>query len=275
MPRGQDISNFPSLIAHQTKLQKERSPSPHRRLPAKRSHSEDVYSERSDHNEQQKSTTSNNVDVKSNVEVKQQPEHRPVRENPLIKYASVNKEKKQLDTKRKLQYTKSETKDDKPLVLEKPLPILNVENCETLSKGTIQTIEKHVTEKPIIDITNKYNVNDKILEKHVSFDGGYELKESPVRSKIKKRELKQTQSLIERKVRTNSINDDNNYVTSGEEAGHSSTNTHYSKDEAVPVELCDIEPFSGTVFRKVTVRRRRQDMRKIQTVDTGKIIMTF
>ncbi|XP_064212503.1 uncharacterized protein LOC664073 isoform X2 [Tribolium castaneum] len=44
---------------------------------------------------------------------------------------------------------------------------------------------------------------------------------------------------------------------------------HFAKEETTPVELCDIEPLSGTVFRKVTVRRRRQDMRKIQTVDTG------
>lgn len=90
---------------------------------------------------------------------------------------------------------------------------------------------------------------------------------------MKKRELKQTQSVIERKVRTNSITEDNNSnVTSGEETGQSSIDVQFTKEEAVPVELCDIEPFSGTVFRKVTVRRRRQDMRKIQTVDTGKII---
>lgn len=44
---------------------------------------------------------------------------------------------------------------------------------------------------------------------------------------------------------------------------------HFAKEETTPVELCDIEPLSGTVFRKVTVRRRRQDMRKIQAVDTG------
>ncbi|XP_066246209.1 uncharacterized protein [Euwallacea similis] len=36
------------------------------------------------------------------------------------------------------------------------------------------------------------------------------------------------------------------------------------------VELCDIEPLSGTVFRKMTVRRRRQhNMRKINAVDSG------
>lgn len=36
------------------------------------------------------------------------------------------------------------------------------------------------------------------------------------------------------------------------------------------LELCDIEPLSGTVFRKVTVRRRRQDnFKKMPAVDTG------
>ncbi|KAH1005526.1 hypothetical protein HUJ04_006486 [Dendroctonus ponderosae] len=36
------------------------------------------------------------------------------------------------------------------------------------------------------------------------------------------------------------------------------------------VETCDIEPLSGTVFRKMTVRRRRQqNMRKMAAMDTG------
>jgi hypothetical protein len=49
----------------------------------------------------------------------------------------------------------------------------------------------------------------------------------------------------------------------------STPEVHFAKEETTPVELCDIEPLSGTVFRKVTVRRRRQDMRKIPAVDTG------
>lgn len=44
-------------------------------------------------------------------------------------------------------------------------------------------------------------------------------------------------------------------------------------EEQQAVELCDIEPISGTVFRKVTVRRRRQEMRKIPAVDTGELIV--
>lgn len=47
---------------------------------------------------------------------------------------------------------------------------------------------------------------------------------------------------------------------------------HFAKDEASSVELCDLEPASSAVFRKVTVRRRRQDMRKIAAVDKGMII---
>lgn len=43
-------------------------------------------------------------------------------------------------------------------------------------------------------------------------------------------------------------------------------------EEQQAVELCDIEPISGTVFRKVTVRRRRQEMRKIPAVDTGELL---
>ncbi|KAJ8978323.1 hypothetical protein NQ317_015937 [Molorchus minor] len=55
-----------------------------------------------------------------------------------------------------------------------------------------------------------------------------------------------------------------------EEIGATSAEVHFAKEETAPVELCDIEPLSGTVFRKVTVRRRRQEnMRKIPAVDTG------
>lgn len=46
-------------------------------------------------------------------------------------------------------------------------------------------------------------------------------------------------------------------------------------EEQQAVELCDIEPISGTVFRKVTVRRRRQEMRKIPAVDTGELVVCF
>lgn len=45
-------------------------------------------------------------------------------------------------------------------------------------------------------------------------------------------------------------------------------------EEQQTIELCDIEPISGTVFRKVTVRRRRQEMRKVPAVDTGKFLVT-
>lgn len=46
-------------------------------------------------------------------------------------------------------------------------------------------------------------------------------------------------------------------------------------DDPTPVELCDIEPLSGTVFRKVTVRRRRQEMRKLPAVDSGESFNIF
>lgn len=36
-------------------------------------------------------------------------------------------------------------------------------------------------------------------------------------------------------------------------------------------ELCDIESSSGTIFRKVTVRKRRQDMKKSVAIDDGKL----
>lgn len=230
LPRGQDISNFPSLIAHQAKLQKDRSPSPRRRLPATRSLSEDVYNERPDQNDEQ--------DVKK---------QRSVRENPLIKYASEHK-KKQPDSKRKSQSIKSDD-EKKPLVeIEIDIsPPVGVDDS-SIPKAALS------------------NFSDRMLEKHVSFDSGSSsTKESPNRSSNKAKRLKQTQSLIERKVRANSSNEENSVPVSGEEVGQ-------SKEETVPVELCDIEPFSGTVFRKVTVRRRRQDMRKMPTVDTGKIM---
>lgn len=47
------------------------------------------------------------------------------------------------------------------------------------------------------------------------------------------------------------------------------------QEEPQAIELCDIEPISGTVFRKVTVRRRRQEMRKVPAVDTGKCLISL
>lgn len=45
-----------------------------------------------------------------------------------------------------------------------------------------------------------------------------------------------------------------------------------SAREDESAEQCDIEPLSGTVFRKVTVRRRRQDLRKVPAIDNGEFV---
>ncbi|KAL1513820.1 hypothetical protein ABEB36_003173 [Hypothenemus hampei] len=56
----------------------------------------------------------------------------------------------------------------------------------------------------------------------------------------------------------------------GNEKQHRTNRVEAVQDNPV-VELCDIEPFSGTVFRKMTVRRRRQqqNVKKVSSIDAG------
>lgn len=83
--------------------------------------------------------------------------------------------------------------------------------------------------------------------------------------------LQAARSLQERSatIGEENSNQARNSASSPETSSSGGTGGTREEREFVPVELCDIEPLSGTVFRKVTVRRRRQDMRKMAAVDSG------
>ncbi|CAH1134883.1 unnamed protein product [Ceutorhynchus assimilis] len=105
------------------------------------------------------------------------------------------------------------------------------------------------------------NSLEKPPERHVSFDGPNKASDLAY---FRSRSLSQSKSSKEVKKMP--------FVT------HSLPEEGYGKEEPTgetnldntPVELCDIEPLSGTVFRKMTVRRRRQqNMRKMAAMDAG------
>lgn len=99
LPRGQDINNYPNLLAHQMNQLRNKEgsmppgdvpTSPKKHSPAKRSHSEDVYSERLEaplqNIQQEKLSPKNERNCTTN---ETQPQKTmPVRINPLIKYAA-------------------------------------------------------------------------------------------------------------------------------------------------------------------------------------------
>lgn len=119
--------------------------------------------------------------------------------------------------------------------------------------------------------------NDKInntTEKRVSFDSNVENKSLNVfRTKSLNDGTKQTRLKCFGGVHSLPEQQSNN--DNVEEIGTTSAEIHHGKEETT-VELCDIEPLSGTVFRKVTVRRRRQEnMRKMPAVDTGEFSMSI
>lgn len=97
------------------------------------------------------------------------------------------------------------------------------------------------------------------IEKRVSFD-------------TKSVPILRTQSLMESRSQTQVPNKlpahhqahQEDHSDLSEEASAVQHAIHHEPREATsPVETCDIEPFSGTVFRKMMVRRRRQNEKKI------------
>ncbi|XP_018565614.1 uncharacterized protein LOC108906745 [Anoplophora glabripennis] len=235
LPRGQDITNYPSLALHQTNLKNQNqdpsvSPIRHRRSPTRRTQSEDVYIER---------TSSPAKPENGGKDPEGEPPKRQTRVNPLMKLAETRQSKDRTGSpKRKKTEVKQESGEQ-----EKDL---------------------------LTPDSGKKQDRSSSIEKRVSF-------ESNVASRITtEKPVLRTQSLNDGKVKekrtgpvgARSLPED--HTENFEEAGTTTAEIHFAREETTPVELCDIEPLSGTVFRKVTVRRRRQEnMRKVPAVDTG------
>lgn len=189
LPRGQDINNFPSLAIHQNKAQKKKSPSPinrslspRRRSPTRRSHSEEIYNDvKSDSDvkivvekvPQEKLDTSKPTEQNIDPITK-----RPIRINPLIKYASENR---QCSCCKEVSCKEAETR-------KKSLKHFKTEGSTASTNNSPKVIEHKAT-----------------VEKRVSFgnnDQGDGTKESPGKSKVRKKDiLKQSHSLIEKTTR--------------------------------------------------------------------------
>nr|XP_023023057.1 uncharacterized protein LOC111511278 [Leptinotarsa decemlineata] len=242
LPRGQDINNYPSLALHQTNLRNQLnsvdSPSsPHRRhSPARRTHSEDVYTERG----------SSPLSMGDAHHVNSS--HKPARVNPLMQLAESRQERKKSPRRKQNNEASSGESSSREEGSSK-------EEESMKGKGIL-------TPEP----TKKFDSN--IIEKRVSFDSNVTntMMKEKLMSALRSQSLKGGKSLEHRPALS--------HFHQGDQSDNSEESTsnelHYAREETTPLELCDIEPISGTVFRKVTVRRRRQDSaRKISAVDAG------
>ncbi|KAI4460202.1 hypothetical protein MML48_6g00011300 [Holotrichia oblita] len=272
LPRGQDISNYPSLIPHQiNKDNKEEIPSPTAKIspisprkhsPARRSHSEDVYSDIGTQDPNQSSIKIDQSSIKtdqssiqtdqsqtpppsSDSETKSAKESPPIRVNPLIKFAAERRQSslgsEAPKAKKKLQSTKAFSEPSNTAKFEKDV-------------------------KCIEDIIQERKHHSGTPEKRVSFDDERMCKDSDGESK---------QGMLVKKFETSTPTEKTNKESVEVpscpigEVNQNDADGQVVKEEGPAIELCDIEPLSGTVFRKVTVRRRRQDYRKISASENG------
>ncbi|KRT84735.1 hypothetical protein AMK59_2270 [Oryctes borbonicus] len=260
LPRGQDISNYPSLIPHQTAKQDHKelptpspriSPvSPRKHSPARRSHSEDVYSDvKSQDQTSVKTDLSQTPPASSDSDTKSAKGSPPVRVNPLIKFAAERRQSslgpEAPKARRRLQATKAHSE---------PVSATNLEN------EAVQNVEETVQERKRHGGTPEKRVS--FDDERICRDGDRETKHSVLSKKF------EASTSIE-KGHTESVETANVNNGSKEKDEPVAEVQSAIKEDGPAIELCDIEPISGTVFRKVTVRRRRQDIRKISTSDNG------
>ncbi|CAH1155023.1 unnamed protein product [Phaedon cochleariae] len=250
LPRGQGVTDYPSLALHQTNLvnqqlslKSESSPIQRRISPSRRTQSEDVYSATHE-------ATPASLEEPQPEATPQVSPRRLERVNPLMRLA----DQKQGKDGRKAQKRSRQ---------------LNEGSSEEGSSREDERTRDTLTP----ELPSKF---DRLAsEKRVSFDSNIanstkinQMKRSPVN-------VLRTQSLKENSTKeTGSFPSyQGDHSDNSEETG-STNELQYAREETAPapdpVELCDIEPISGTVFRKVTVRRRRQDEgRKISSSEGG------
>ncbi|KAG5872226.1 hypothetical protein JTB14_017045 [Gonioctena quinquepunctata] len=274
LPRGQDINNYPSLAIHQANLRNKQnsqkisadsSPSPpyRRRSPARRTHSEDIYSERENSSIVRDSSPVSRggspiVRGSSPIFLKDaQPivsSQKGMRVNPLMRLVENKQAREGKRSPKRMQNNEgsSEEGSSKEEEIQK-------------SKGI-----------PTPEPTKK---SDFILEKRVSFESNINLTNTMMKDRLmvalRNQAVKEARLLEDGKMleRRSSLyhSHQGDQSDNSEESGSTSNELHYAREETAPIETCDIEPISGTVFRKVTVRRRHQEsVRKISPVESGK-----
>ncbi|KAF5307341.1 hypothetical protein FQR65_LT07058 [Abscondita terminalis] len=244
LPRGQDITKYPSLLSYKIESNtKKRSSSP-KHSPAHRSHSEDVYSER-----EEKITDETDKHFISRIEFSTRS-----RINPLTKAAAEGK-------------------------LNPPAVAFEMKSF------TLPPIENFIkdTEQDSTDEKSSENVEiaeKKMEEKHVSFDESLKSSKSnkvspKTKLKIKEKSILKNLSLENEKQAEENIIAGCSLSKEVDKADVTVVDAEIMaevrapKEDDIINEQCDIESLSGTVFRKVTVQRRRQEMRKVPAIDNG------
>ncbi|KAL3277069.1 hypothetical protein HHI36_012430 [Cryptolaemus montrouzieri] len=269
LPRGQDISNYPSL-QHQAG---ELNVNPlnaaesflHKHSPARRTLSEDVYTERNNPHSSQHNLDNTTCSTPDSSPSKSP---RSPRINPLVLYAQKDKSYKTRKKSSRNDLLKSES-------LAEGTSVAPLE-----SKGEEVTDEVRTTEKRVSfdNCTRDLEDMPPRSPKHINpnINRAISLTDSPIRTARCSSHFTANRSLQERAatVTGNASFVDDLTSTAVTRTSTSSPETSSSggareEREFTPIELCDIEHISGTVFRKMTVRRRRQDMRKMAAVDNG------
>ena len=114
------------------------------------------------------------------------------------------------------------------------------------------------------------------IEKRVSFEGDSSKRAASKKEdmKIRSESLPTKSKLPIREIRSHSAEEKRTLTIKSEDS--SSEDNKMTEDNSVPSsEDCDVEALSGTIFRKVTVRRRRQEMKKVSAIDNGKFLFLY
>ncbi|XP_060527317.1 uncharacterized protein LOC132702588 isoform X2 [Cylas formicarius] len=243
LPRGQDINNYPTLALHRENLRNNNPVRETGRSPNRRTQSEDVYQDRDLQTVPGEHFLGENrsIDVPNDTAPNHDVTRKSVRVNPLLLLAD-NKESRERKTspKRKTSALENVQKESETKIVDK-------------------------------DQMPSKRDEDKLEERHVSFDCGRTSSDFIARSRSLS-QGKRTDRTLCRSSR--SLQDDGTGVATDSEVVINASHVREEQERAPvgnPAELpCDIEPVSGTVFRKMTVRQRRQEnMRKMPAVDAG------
>ncbi|XP_050506949.1 uncharacterized protein LOC126884772 isoform X2 [Diabrotica virgifera virgifera] len=236
LPRKQDINNYPSLALHQANLKNQEisnestSPTYRRRSP-RRTQSEDIYDDQGSSGQFRGGSP---IGLRGNSPDMDVFVSRPSRMNPLMKLGDGRTEiDRRRSPMRKSNEGSSEDGSSKEDGSPKSRGILTPESIRKFDRNPI--------------------------EKRVSFESHI----SNTRMLAKPAPVFRTQSLVEGRVQNHlmsryPIHHEDNSDNSEDATTHSEAND--GRDENNPIELCEIEPFSGTVFRKMMVRRRRNNL---------------
>lgn len=256
LPRGQDVSEYPSLARNQ-----KHSPVP-KTEPS------------------QPPTAKDEVDEAQNKPDEEIPRQRRISlfERTLSElYDTGGKRSKKKETTEKEKKEENKEKqeiNDKPNKHQEPKPTKipsPKRKIHTARSDTATLVSKKETFKKFSSLQNdKKSLSGDKNEKHVSFEH-VEVEvtvKSPFKSGIPRRDPKTNEH--SKKEDMEEVKGDEDSVEKTESSA--SSEIHFAQIETINEEDVEVENISGALFRKVTVKKRRHDLKKAQAFDEGKFI---